>query len=62
VVETEPDGEDWVMETIIASGPTDNNPKQHLFLVKWKGFNQEDSTWETYENVAEHDKELLKNY
>jgi hypothetical protein len=34
VVEIEPDGEDWVMETIIASGPTDNDPKQHVFLVK----------------------------
>jgi hypothetical protein len=33
VVEIESDGEEWVMETIIASGPSDNNPKQHVFLV-----------------------------
>jgi hypothetical protein len=62
VVEIEPDGEDWVMETIIASGPTDNDPKQHVFLVKWKDFTQDDNMWETYENVAEHNKELLKDY
>jgi hypothetical protein len=62
VIEIEPDGEDWVMETIIASGPSDNNPKQHVFLVKWKDFTQEDNTWKTYENVAEHNKELFKYY
>jgi hypothetical protein len=50
------------METIIASEPSDNNPKQHGFLVKWKDFTQEENTWEMYENVAEHDKGLLKDY
>jgi hypothetical protein len=50
------------MQTIIPSGPAYNNPKQHVFLVKWKGFTQDDNTWETYENVAEHDKEFLKDY
>jgi len=62
VIEVEAEGEDWVMEAIIASGPSDSNPKQHLFLVKWKDFTQEENTWETYENVAEHDMGLLKDY
>jgi hypothetical protein len=62
VVKIEPDREDWVMETIVASGPSDNNPKQHVFLVKWKDYNQEENTWETYENLAEHDKKLLEDY
>jgi hypothetical protein len=50
------------MESIIGSGPSDNNPKRHVFLVKLKDFNHEENTWETYENVAEHNVELLKHY
>jgi len=46
----------------VASGPTDHNPKQHVFLVKWKGYAQEENTWETYENVVEHNKKLLEEY
>jgi len=62
VVKIEPDGEDWEMETIVASGPTDDNPKHHVFLVKWKGYAQEENTWETYENIIEHKKELMAEY
>jgi len=62
VVEIEADGEDWVMETIVASGPSDENSKEHLFLVKWKDFTQEENTWEKYENVAEHNTDLLKDF
>jgi len=61
VVEVEADMEDWVMETIIASGPSDGNSKKHVFLVKWKDFAQEENTWETYENVADHNMELLED-
>jgi hypothetical protein len=50
------------METIRASGPSDHNPKQHVFLVKWNDFKEEENTWETYENVAGHHKELLNDY
>jgi len=62
VIEIEADGEDWEMENIVASGPTDHNPRQHVFLVKWKGYAQEENTWETYDNVVEHDKKLLEDY
>jgi len=62
VIEIEADGEDWEMETIVASGPTDHDPKKHVFLVKWKNYAQEENTWETYENVAEHNKGLLKDF
>jgi len=51
-----------VMETITASGPSDGNSKQHLFLVKWKDFRQEENTWETYENIAEHNMKLLEDF
>jgi len=44
IIEIEADGEDWVMESIIASGPSDNNPKQHVFLVEWKDFSQGENT------------------
>jgi len=60
IVEIEADGEDWVMESIIASGPSDGNPKQHVFLVKWKDFTQEENTWESYEAVTEHGMDLLE--
>jgi len=62
VVEVEADGEEWEMETIVASGPLDGNHKHHVFLVKWKGFQQEENTWETYDNVTENNMELLEEY
>jgi len=61
VIEVEADGEEWVMESIVASGPSDGNPKHHVFLVKWKGFSQEENTWETYDNIAESDMGLLED-
>jgi hypothetical protein len=33
LIEIEADGEDWVVESIIASGPSDDNPKQYVFLL-----------------------------
>jgi len=35
VIEIEADRNNWVMESIIASGPSDDNPHHHVFLVKW---------------------------
>jgi len=50
------------METIIASGHSDGNPKQHVSLIKWNDFTQEENMWETYENVAEHNTQLLEEF
>jgi hypothetical protein len=50
------------LESIIASGLSDDNSEQHVFLVKWKDFTQEENTWERYGNVAEHNMDLLKDY
>jgi len=62
VIEVEDDGEEWEMESIVASGPSDGNHKYHVFLVKWKGFSQEENTWETYDNVVENNMGLLKDF
>jgi len=61
-MEIEADGDDWFMESIIASGTLDNDPKQHVYLVKWKDFRHEENTWETYENVADNNLRLLEEY
>jgi hypothetical protein len=58
----EVDGEEWVMESIIASGPSDDNPKHHVLLVHWKDFAQIENSSETHENVAGHNMELLQDY
>jgi hypothetical protein len=31
-------------------------------LVKWKEYTQEENTWETYKNIAEHDMGLLREH
>jgi len=62
VIDIEADGDDWVMESVLASEPSDDNPKRHVFLVKWKDFAQEENTWETYENVANHSLRLYEDY
>jgi hypothetical protein len=33
-----------------------------VFVVKWKDFAQEESMWETYEDIAVHDIGLLEEY
>jgi hypothetical protein len=62
IIEIEADTEDCEMETIVASRPSDHNPKQHVFLVKWKDYTQEENTWETYENIMTHNEELMEDY
>jgi hypothetical protein len=44
MIEIEADGEAWVMESIIPSGLSDDNPKQHVFLIKWNDCTQEENT------------------
>lgn len=62
VVEVEGDDEDWVLESIIESGPSDNNPQRHMLLIKWKEFSQAENMWETYDNVADSDMRLLEDW
>jgi hypothetical protein len=62
VIEVKADDACWKMESIIASGPSDDNPKKHDYLVKWEGYLHDENTWETYENVLECSLDLLKDY
>lgn len=62
MVEIEAGGEDWMMENIMASGPSNDNAKQYIILVKWKDYSHNENTWESYDNVMEHDKDLIKKY
>ena len=62
VIVIEADDAGWKMESIIASGPSDDDVKKHVHLVKWEGYSHNENTWEMYENVAENCKELLKEY
>lgn len=39
----------------------DAKTKQSLYLVKWKGYGDEDNTWEPKQNLA-HATALLKEY
>jgi len=51
------------MESIIASGPSDDDPRKHVYLVKWESYSHNENMWETYENVLECSLDLLKvNY
>lgn len=60
-VETEePAGEEYEIEEIVDSG-VDAVTKQVLFLVKWKGYGEEENTWEPKKNLAQA-KELLREY
>ena len=61
-VEVEADGDEWVMEYIIATGHSNDNAKKHIYLVKWKDFTHEENTWESYENVMDHDEGLLEEF
>lgn len=62
VLEIEANANDWDMESIMASGPSDDNIKHHVYLVKWKDFLRKENAWETNNNVAESDLRLLEEY
>ena len=60
VEKEEPAAEEYEVEHILDSG-MDHTTKQVLFLVKWKGYGEEDNTWEPKTNLT-HAKELLKEH
>ena len=60
VKEEEPAAEEYEVEEILDSG-VDAKTKQALFLVKWKGYSEEDNTWEPKTNLA-HAKDILQEY
>jgi hypothetical protein len=62
VVEIEADDSGWKMESIIASGPANDDHTKHVYLVKWEGFTHEENTWESYDNVKESAEDLLKEF
>jgi len=57
----EADDVGWVLELIIAGRATVDNPKRHVYLVKWEGYSHDENWWESYENVANTVLELLDN-
>jgi hypothetical protein len=61
VIEIEADDAGWKMESIIASGPSDDNLKKHVYLDRWEGYSHDENTWETYENVSECSLDLLND-
>jgi len=62
VLEIEADDAGWKMESIIASGPSDDDPREHVYLVKWEEYLHDEHIWETYENVLDCSLQLLKEY
>jgi len=50
------------MESIIPSGPLNNDHSKHVDLVKWEGFTHEDNMWESYVNVAETAQQLREEF
>ena len=62
MVEIEADDSGRKMESILASGPSNSDPRKHVYLVKWEGFTHEENTWESYDNVKESAEDLLKEF
>jgi len=60
VIEIEAEGTEWKVESIIASSPSVNAPKKHVYIVTSEGFSLLDNTLETYENMLECSFDLVK--
>ena len=58
----EADNEGWIPEAIIASGPTDDDHRKHVFLTKWENYTHDENTWESYEHLQEVSPELINAY
>jgi hypothetical protein len=62
VIEIEDDSAGWKMESIITSGPSDDDPRKHVYLAKREGYSHDENTWEKHENVSECSLDLVKEY
>jgi len=62
VVELEANDAGWTMESMITSGPSNNNATKHMYLVQWEGYSHEEKTCETYKHVLENAKKMLEDY
>jgi len=47
------------MQSILASGPSDDDAKKQVSLVKGEEYSDDENTWETYENVLESSMDLF---
>jgi len=62
VVEIEADDAEWKLDSIITSGPSDDDQRKDPYLIEWEEYSQDENTWETYKNVLECSLDLLKDY
>lgn len=56
----ESDKEEFEVEAILESG-IDSDTREHMFLVKWKGYGDDENTWEPKKNLA-HATDLIKAF
>jgi hypothetical protein len=61
-LEIEGDDAGWKMQPIIPSGPSNKDPRKHVYLVEWDKYSQDENTWERYDNVTESSLGLVKEY
>jgi hypothetical protein len=50
------------MESIIPNGPSDDDPRKNIHLVKWEGDSHDENTWEMYANISECSMNMLGDY
>jgi hypothetical protein len=62
VIELEADDAGWTIEKVIASGRSNDDVSNHVFLIKWKDYRHKENAWEKFDNVMENAEELLKDY
>jgi hypothetical protein len=60
VIEIKTDGNDLVMESIIASGPSHENVQKTKYLKTRKDHSHEENTCEKYDNVEESEWRLFE--